>query len=81
MKDKPTYPTATMFDERYMQQRGHHLLVTHARKNGSPLYHVRHPTGTTLDILTDIHSAMKYARASGCHVYAMRADGQYPVAL
>lgn len=73
MKDKPTYPTATMFDERYNEQRGHHLLVTHARKRGDPLYYVRSSCGTTLDCGTSLPDARKVqAKEPGSKVYALK---------
>lgn len=73
MKDKPTYPTATMFDERYMQQKGHHLLVAHARKAGQPLFYVRAPCGTTLDLCASLTEAKKvHVREPGSKIWELR---------
>jgi hypothetical protein len=51
------YPTATMFEERFEQQKAWHVFVSHARKTSKPMFYVRSPSGTTLDCVATIIEA------------------------
>jgi len=43
-----------------------------------PVYFVRHPSGTTLDVTTDWLEAYRYAKQTGSAVYELRGRGLHP---
>lgn len=73
MSDKPTFPTADLMDERHSLGRGFQLLVAHALKRGDPLYYVRSPSGTTLDLCASLTEAKKsHAKEPGSKIMALK---------
>lgn len=61
--DKPN--TASMMEDTGRQHTGFYIAVDWARQRSMPLYHIRHRTGTTLDMCVNYATAMASLKDAG----------------